>query len=227
MAINKVGIFGEVSGKVGGVEFARHRGQSVIKQAKSRGARHTPERMRVQQQQAAALAHWRGLTNDQRRAWELAARQKPRPDRFGVMRNLSGVQAFLTIPHDFRGEVTELWQDDPPVGQLYLTETPAAYITDAPFLGLALTILGPVDAADCVSIWTAQYQSGTGANWRNFRKIGMTTYANQGPCNLGVWFQTYPWVFQVGEEVRVWASFWKQGYWPCWYDFGSVVVDAQ
>lgn len=62
----------------------------------------------------AAHARWVSLSDNQRKAWAVASRQRPQPDRFGTPRTISGYQLFLTIPHDFSLFAGPLWQDIPP-----------------------------------------------------------------------------------------------------------------
>jgi hypothetical protein len=139
MALLRSGTIGDVSGRLGGVEIAQVGGRSIIKHAKLRQSSGSEARTRAQNVQAAAIAHWRGLTDAQRLAWEVVAQGRTIPDRFGVPRLRNGFQLFMTIPHDFRYGITQTWFDIPPTRSLTYAGTPVPTLN----AGYDFTVLFP------------------------------------------------------------------------------------
>lgn len=102
MAIFKTGsIVGAISGTVGGANFANTRGSSVVrKPRRSSPLKSQSNKLHQSNVQRFSLA-WRELTPGERDAWKTWANNRPRPNRLGVSRYLSGYQSFMGY-HLFR-----------------------------------------------------------------------------------------------------------------------------
>lgn len=224
MAIMKAGPLGQVSGRLGGVEFALRGGKSVVKQCKVKRSRVSSRTYAAQGNQAAALLHWQSLTDSQRLAWETVAAQKPIPDRFGVSRLRTGRELFLTIPHDFRYGVTETWQDVPPSRVAELLSDPAIITLTTTILTVQLQVSTPppnwVAAA-----WFARFTKSYLRQHRGWFKGGLVQFNKSlEDADFTYSMAQNDVVFLSGEQVALKVQFWHEDFWPFWWDFGVVTV---
>jgi hypothetical protein len=99
MALLLAGAIGKVSGRLGGVEIAQVGGRGVIKRSKGRQSAGGPDRIEAQAFLGGQIAAWRALTDARKKTWEDAARTRPRADRLGTKRCISGYQLYMSMPH--------------------------------------------------------------------------------------------------------------------------------
>jgi len=223
MAVMRRGIIGDVSGRLGGVEFALTKGRAVVKSCKVKRSRVSGRTLHAQASQAAAVRHWETLTDAQRLAWDTASREHPVPDRFGIPRIRSGRELFMTIPHDFRFGVPEIWQDVPPKFRFEVSGLVGVDFLSSTSLIVEVHLLGsPTPTAAWV--WCARWTKPYLRQHRGWMKIG-PQYGPSGPL----------WVFDAemaaldvefvsGEYVALKVGAWKYNYWPWEYDLGVHVV---
>lgn len=225
MALNLPGIAGQISGAVQGVEFANSRGRSIMKKAKPHKQTRSPAQLHSDNIQRAAIAHWQGLTDNQRTAWKTAADQKPRPDRFGTYRVLSGFQLFLTIPHDFRFGVPVAFLDDPPIE---ITGTP--FITSLTITAPASIVAGgffPSGFNYTLSLFISRWMSPTATRaHRNWKKLGLTYWDTAAGPDFSTSLAANNVNFIAGETVAARLQFYNAGKYPSWKDFGPLTVAA-
>ena len=198
----------------------------MVKKSKCRQSSGGPGRLRAQNDQAAAIAHWRGLTDQQREVWRKVAAERPRYDRFGELRVLNGLQLFLTIPHDFRYNVPEQWQDEPPVTVVAWPSAPTITINAGHDVNIDVSA-GPFITQVTWSGYFSRFLSAT-ANGRSYHwKKGGLEWGPIGDPLLFTWsLPGENMSFIEGETVRVRLSGWVVGQWPLWHDFGKVTVGA-
>lgn len=225
MAISKSGVLGAVSGRVGGVEFAQSGGRSVVKAKKTRASSWSPDKGIAQQQLRDAIDHWKGLTDAQRKAWGVAASQRPSPDRFGVKRCRSGFQLFLTIPHDFRFGVVERWQDVPPIQGFQLVDVTYQLVT-APSVWMLDYLTAPVETVACIYAYAARFQKATAKCTGRYKKVGMSDCGAGMPIMFDTSLQGLNVAFLPGEVIDVKYQLWGPGYWPLWFDGGRITVEG-
>jgi len=110
-----------ISGNLGGLNFSRGRGASVIRKRLTRVKRATKAQLAQRALIQAIRSKWEALTDLQRRAWDAAAKSYPLTTRLGTPKYISGWQLFSHVVTS-RGQ-TILWiLTDPPL--MRLTEQP-------------------------------------------------------------------------------------------------------
>jgi len=226
MALVNSGLVGELSGSIGGLEFAQAKGSNVAKQRKTRRPRFTPARLVAWEFHRVQIARWRALTDAQRTAWNTAAQQRPRPDRFGVDRQLSGFQLFLTMPADFRFGAPENWQNVPPLNTFAIQDITTIYWDVAFNLTIeGLTPAPPV--AYCYGYaYFSRWQQPNQKHAKNWRSAGPSY---RDPAFSFDWFTNLSYLNTPGisdEWVHLKFKFWAPDYWPVWYDAGLVQINA-
>lgn len=96
MAIYSPGaIVGAISGNVGGVSFANTSGSKVIRKPRRAVPNTSPQILAAQNQLAAAAAAWKSLSDDNQKAWNNYAANRPIPNRLGQSRSLSGYNTYV------------------------------------------------------------------------------------------------------------------------------------
>ena len=102
-----------ISGNIGAINFARTRSGQVARL----GLRRTRQDTKAQLDQRVAMHNarieWVKLTDQERAAWNTAARGHPRPNRLGVRRVITGSQLFSGLLCTRGWEVLEFWQHPP------------------------------------------------------------------------------------------------------------------
>lgn len=226
MALSKPGIAGQISGVLNGVEFASHRGRQIIRNKKSKPVTTTPNRRDSQQWHIAALRYWHGLSDANKLAWETAAQLKPMPDRFGTPRILSGLQLFLTIPHDFRQGLTPSYLDTPPLTQLVITADPTLTWTTPNTIQCTAPDIDPPSGTGDASLFAVRMAKSLRSSNRNWRVIGL----HHGNWTSLIDFQTSAAAFNVtasaGEVVHAKIRLYVPNRWPAWFDFGLITVGS-
>lgn len=88
-------IVGGVSGAVGGVVFAVQKSGCIV-QARGRHRKNLSNGQQAEKiSYTIAQARWKMASSDQKRAWRIAAAQRPKTDVFGQRRPYSGYALFI------------------------------------------------------------------------------------------------------------------------------------
>jgi len=225
MALMTRSALGQFSGRLGAVEFAIHGGRSIVKQAKSKPIRVTPARAHAQNVQAAAIAHWHGLTDAQRLAWNKAAMSHPSYDRLGTYRFPNGFQLFLSIPHDFTYTEFWDWMDTPPTRQTErddgLTVLAAA---DANFY--VTNNLWYVQSDAIIWIYVARFRPANSKRraytWKRFGPLDCLT----GSVDFMNCIAAENVAYIEGETIAVRAGSCSPLRWPIVQNIGTTVIVA-
>jgi hypothetical protein len=213
MALLQRGPLGEISGKLGGIEAAHVGGRTILKHAKSRQSSCSPLRTQAQTLQTIAMARWQQLSSAQRQAWSIAATQRPVTDRLGSKHALTGLQLFLTMPHDWRFTSSEHWQDVPPTNLLpgYLDSW---LLLDADGQSYYIPNTWKAAPTPIATLWISRFKNpNTSATAYTWIRIGPfdcpNTYTNISSIltTLHVQFIKYEW-------VCVKTQLWAPNYWP-------------
>lgn len=88
-------MIGSISGNVGGVNFANSSGSKVVRKARRPNKVNTEQQIKQQTRIAQISGEWRALDDLTRQAWKTYAFARPRQNRLGVARALSGYQSFM------------------------------------------------------------------------------------------------------------------------------------
>jgi hypothetical protein len=226
MAILNRGIIGEVSGRLGGSEFASYKGRTIIKQRKQRQSTTSPARMIAQNGQAKAISHWHGLTDAQRLAWNTCAQSHPVTNRFGVPQYLNGFQLFLTMPHDFRFYIVEEWYDVPPTKRLPEWSPGAISVIAPNYISCASSMTYPPSEYNAYAYISRFRPNQTRKPYR-WQKVG---FAGSVPFNNPLVFDYALAALHVdlivGEFIALKVEIWAPLYWPVFYDLGIIEVTA-
>ena len=232
MALLRSGPIGDVSGRLGGVEIAQVGGRSVIKHQKLRQSSGSAARTRAQGTQAAAIAHWRGLTDAQRLAWAVAAQGRPIPDRFGIPRLRNGFQLFMTIPHDFRYGIPKEWFDTPPVRSLSYAGTPVPTMNAGYDFTVLFSSLSEA-SYNCAAYISRFRPENSTRNAYQWIKAGMDHTPTDHIFDFATSMEGQNISLIEGERVSVklklWGYYVEAGRGTCWpsdYDCGVVTVGA-
>lgn len=224
MAIGRPGIVGDVSGRLGGVEVALSKGRLIVKQAKVVRSRVSGRTYAAQGTQAAGIRHWESLTDAQRQSWETVAQQKPVPDRFGIPRQRTARELFLTVPHDHRFGVPENWQDLPPTKSIrWVVEPEIVVLTTTDF---RTGSIASAPASQWVaSAWFARFTKPYIRQHRGWFKGGLDPF-NQATqeAEFASSMAALKVKFVSGEHVAIMVQYWREGYWPTWWDFGVQTI---
>lgn len=224
MALMTRSAFGQLSGRLGGTEFAIHKGRSIVKQAKSKPIRVTPKRARAQNAQAAAIAHWHSLTDAQRLAWNQAAQLQPVKDRFGTRTYRNGFQLFLTIPHDFTYTEIWSWMDEPPTTTTLNEPNLSVDIFAGASFYVYTSIWGALTGVTWVyfSRWRPQNSNRRAYSWKLLGPVD-TTSTTQDFLSVVAAENI---LFVEGERVAVRVGCCDNFKWPVVQDAGIVTVQA-
>ncbi len=130
MAIFSTGpTVGAISGTVGGANFANTRGSKTVRRRRRSSPNKSAGHRIAQGRMQNFVAAWRGLTPDQRAAWDTYAAGRPRPNRIGVSRPISGYQEFLSY-HLLKANFSDTVVPDPPVNFTPQNLTPLSAESD-------------------------------------------------------------------------------------------------
>lgn len=98
MALIRPGaVVGQVSGRIGGVVFARNRGGAYVRNGPAPVQPRTIYQQTVRNALSQASSAWDGLTDDQRQAWSEWAKLNPVKNRIGESVTLQGNAAFVQL----------------------------------------------------------------------------------------------------------------------------------
>jgi len=98
MALIRPGaVVGQISGRVGGVVFARNRGGAYVRNGPAPVQPRTIYQTQVRNALSTASSAWDGLTEDQRKAWSEWAKLNPIKNRIGETVTLQGNAAFVEL----------------------------------------------------------------------------------------------------------------------------------
>jgi len=213
MALISQGPFGQTSGKFGSVEVAQKGGRGVLKVQKvKRGAR-TPNVVSAQASNAEKVARWRGLSVDQKAAWKTAAAQRPRPDRFGNMRNLNGFQLFMTLPQNWWGVEFVSWQDVPPIKSM--AHPSYLYVSDVHAHQIKINVVGwSPDPNQYAILYVGRFrEADSRANQRTWVRLPMV-WVYQDPVDFTAAMALRKMSLVVGETVRLKLVLYGDQSWP-------------
>jgi hypothetical protein len=224
MAIGRSGPLAQVSGRVGGVEFALNGGRQIIRKAKGKRSRVSERTYVARGIQAAGIKEWESFTDAQRLAWEVVARDKPVPDRFGIARVRTGRELFLTIPHDHRFGVPANWQVEPPSKFIVLSADPAIVSLTTTVFSVQFQAAGPASQW-VASAWYARFTKSYKRQHRNWFKGGLVGFNKfTSDADFTSSMAALDVVFLSGEQVAIMVEFWHKDYWPLWWDFGVQTI---
>jgi len=223
MAIISPGPIGEISGRLGGIEFARTRYGTVLKRQKTHHSRQTEATVRAQATQAAIKKYWDAQDESYHVQWEAAARQRTEKDRFGRPRKITGYQLFLGLPHDYK----------------YCSSALVLPVVP-PFQGMQVTWGDLTVFSSQVFVVVADFPKFLSVNWMtawvsrwcsNTSDARPSTWKWMGTVESeDTWFVFNPVLedmkirFQVGERLFVRVQAYNHWSWPVDYEYGFYTV---
>jgi len=149
----KSAIITDASGSLGGATFSKNKGGLFVR-ARIKGTNPQSDAQTAQRGQFAAIsAAWRGLTDEQRTAWETATAYFPYQDKLGQTKNYSGAQLFGKLNGGIRSaspSASLLTSPPAPVSIPSLTVTGFAATNDSGNMALTGTFAPTTVPADCV-----------------------------------------------------------------------------
>jgi len=223
MALSKAGPLGDVSGKLGGVEFAKGRGSTVIKKGKIRQSSTSNLRKKAQANHAYMIDYWKSLSDAQRNAWNIAARSRPKSDRFGTKRIQSGFQLFMSLQFIIYPFILPYPIPIPPHYSLSLPDPVFAEANAGTHLRIWTTSVGDFSEYS-VQAYIGRFRSATSkGRCYQWQKIGMVV----GDFDSGFfdWYMNHLDISLIeGETIAVKARFWYVDYWPIDTDLGTITV---
>ena len=226
MAIARGGIAGDISGALGGVEFAKGRGGMVLKKRKSRQSSTSGARTLAQAFHTSMVASWKARTDAQRLAWDVAARSRLRSDRFGVRRAGNGFQLFMSMQMVIYPFHTIYPVYTPPHQSLSADKAIVVEANVPNHVNVWTEDVSGI-AAYLVAVYIGRFRptSGSGRCY-TWKKIGMI----QSGTPIG-YFEYLMDELNIqlveGETIAVKARFWLPTWWPVDIDLGTIVVGAK
>jgi hypothetical protein len=219
MALLRSGILGLVSGKLGGTEFAQVSGRTVLKTCKVRQSSSSSSRLSSQSLHSQALARWHGLSDSERLAWKVSAQSRPVLDRFSTTRYKTGLNLFLSLPHNFSRLASPLWQDTPPTLPGLPAGDPIISVSapNSLYIDYAVPPVYP-DMYGCVSFSRFQVEGSRRKPriWKHLPLVLGTDALVEFDSVLG----DFDINFLSGEWIYFIACWWYPGRWPTYVDFG-------
>lgn len=223
MALVIPGLVGKISGVLGGGELAIAGGRVIAKRQKRRQGPATWRQMRAYSYHAKAIAHWKGLSAEDRLAWSIAAETRLRRDRLGTLRSVNGFQLFMTMPHNWGYTGVENWQDVPPTEM-----TPEPVIVQVYALiprNLTVNIQSGTEYDfDYSSVLISRFMpTGSMGKAFTFFDTGLipVTY-NLINFYSPLFFDDVTWV--LGETLKIRITMWTLGRWPRKLSYKSIIV---
>jgi hypothetical protein len=216
MALTKGGIFGNVSGRVAGIEFAQDGGRSVVKVGKARKAPATPKQLYAQNLQEQVRIKWRAMTDEQHLAWGRAAKSRPVSDRFGDRVTRNGFQFFASMPHDFRYVPGGNWAAMPPTQNMTPWDSITIFATDVPAMSITFNGFSPPAHANC-GIYISRMCPNQQRKPKSWIAVGLVEMlTNEVLLDTQLVTSMIP--IRADEMICVKAVVWDPVYWPLWTD---------
>jgi len=173
-------------GKIGGHVASKNRGGAYLRTKVTPANAQTSFQNAIRATFTILAQAWRGLTEEQRTAWNAAVTDFARTNIFGDLINPSGINLFQRLNNNLLS-VGEAMISEPPlpaeVGSVVLTSATSA-------IGAATMTLvfdGPVPANTTVKVFaTAPMSAGKSFVKSEFRQIGTIAAAGASPFNVKV-----------------------------------------
>lgn len=189
------------SGKIGGHVASRNRAGAYFRTKVTPVNPQSSFQLNVRQRLTEFSQAWRGLTEDQRTAWNAAVSSYATTDVFGDLKNPTGFNLFQKLNNNLDA-VGVAQIDDPPIPGEVLTVNFTALAAAAGAGTVALTLSGAVPAGTYMKIFaTAQQSPGKSFVKSEYRLIQVAAPAAASPVAAGASYVARFGAMTAGQKV--------------------------